>query len=193
MTWVDGPVPNLGKFVRRRDFIKGIGGMAATWPLAARAQQSRMPVIGYLGIASREDAPDWFAGLREGLKQSDFIEGQNVTIEYRSTKDQFTQFSELAADLVRSRVDVILAADNAGALAAKAATGTIPIVFTIGGDPIALGLVASLNRPGSNITGVSFLSTTIMAKRLELLHEAVPNAPVVAALINPKCECCGGH
>src|ERR1700694_5964798 len=123
--------------LRRREFIMLLGGVAA-WPRAVRAQQSRMPVIGYLGIASREDAPDWFAGLREGLKESGFIEGQSVYIEYRSTKDQFTRFSELAADLVHARVDAILASDNAGALAAKAATGTIPIVFAIGGDPVAL-------------------------------------------------------
>jgi putative tryptophan/tyrosine transport system substrate-binding protein len=169
---------------RRREFITLLGG-AAAWPLVARAQHPAMSVIGYLGIASREEAPARFAGLRQGLKEASFVEGQNVTIEYRPTGDQYGRFSEFAADLVRHRVDVIFASDNVGSLAAKAATATIPIVFAIGGDPVALGLVASFNRPGGNITGVSFLSTTIMAKRLELLHEAVPRAAVVAALINP--------
>jgi putative ABC transport system substrate-binding protein len=170
--------------IRRRALITLLGG-AATWPLVARAQQTAMPVVGYRGIASREEAPARFAGLRRGLKESNFFEGQNLTIEYRPTGDQYDRFSEFAADLVRHRVDVIFASDNVGSLAAKAATATIPIVFAIGGDPVALGLVASFNRPGGNVTGVSFLSTTIMAKRLELLHEAVPSAAVVAALINP--------
>jgi len=172
--------------MRRREFITLIGGAAAAaWPVAALAQKPKMLLVGYVGIASREDAPDWFAGFRAGLKEGGFIEGQNITIEYRPTKDQFNRFPEFAADLVRSGVDVIFASDNAGSLAAKAATGTIPIVFAIGGDPVALGLVASLNRPGGNITGVSFLSTAITAKRLELLHELVPHAAVVGALINP--------
>jgi len=171
--------------MQRRKFITLLGGVATAWPLAARTQQPAMPVIGYLGIASREEAPARFAGLRRGLKEADFVEGQNVAIEYRPTGDQYDRFSEFAADLVHHRVDVIFASDNVGALAAKAATATIPVVFAIGGDPVALGLVASFNRPGGNVTGVSFLSTTIMAKRLELLHEAVPGAAVIGALINP--------
>ena len=171
--------------IKRREFITLVGGVVMAWPVAARAQHPAMPVIGYLGIASREEAPARFAGLRRGLKEINFVEGQNVTIEYRPTGDQYDRFSEFAADLVRHRVDVIFASDNVGSLAAKAATATIPIVFAIGGDPVALGLVASFNRPGGNVTGVSFLSTTIMAKRLELLHEAVPSVAVVAALINP--------
>jgi putative tryptophan/tyrosine transport system substrate-binding protein len=171
--------------MQRRKFVTLLGGLAAAWPLAARTQQPAMPVIGYLGIASREEAPARFAGLRRGLQEANFVEGQNVTIKYRATGDQYDRFSEFAADLVHHRVDVIFASDNVGSLAAKAATVTIPIVFAIGGDPVALGLVASFNRPGGNVTGVSFLSTTIMAKRLELLHQAVPRATVVAALINP--------
>jgi putative tryptophan/tyrosine transport system substrate-binding protein len=171
--------------MRRRDFIKAVAGSAITWPLAARAQQPAMPVVGYLGIASIDDAPDRFTGFRSGLSESGFREGENVTVEYRATKGQFDRFPEYAADLVRGGVNIIFAADNVGALAAKAATSTIPIVFAIGGDPVALGLVASINKPGGNVTGVSFLSTTIMAKRLELLHEAVPSASAIAALINP--------
>jgi ABC-type uncharacterized transport system substrate-binding protein len=161
--------------------------VAAAWPLAARAQQKglyaqKQFTIGYLGNASLEDAPDWFLGFRDGLRENGFTVGENVRIEYRATKGQFTRY---ANDLVRSGVDVIFAVDNTGALAAKAATAAIPIVFAIGGDPVALGLVASINRPGGNITGVSFLSTTVMAKRLELLHEAVPSASTIGALINP--------
>jgi putative ABC transport system substrate-binding protein len=169
--------------MRRRDFIAVLGGSVAALPLMAYAQ--RQFTIGYLGNASLEDAPDWFVGFRDGLRENGFTVGENVRIEYRSTKGEFSRFAENANDLVRSGVDVIFAVDNAGALAAKTATATIPIVFAIGGDPVALGLVASINQPGANITGVSFLSTTIMAKRLELLHEAVPSATVVASHINP--------
>ena len=171
--------------MRRREFITLLSSVAVGWPLAARAQQQAMPVVGYLGIASVDDAPDRFAGFRSGLDETGFRDGENVTVEYRATKGQFDRFSEYAADLVRSGVNIIFAADNVGALAAKAATSTIPIVFAIGGDPVALGLVASINKPGGNVTGVSFLSTTIMAKRLELLHEALPNASAITALINP--------
>lgn len=170
--------------MRRRDFVQGIA-ISSTWPLVARAQQPAMPVVGYLGIASVDDAPDRFAGFRSGLGESGFREGENITVEYRATKGQFDRFPEYAAELVRGGVNIIFAADNAGALAAKAATAAIPIVFAIGGDPVALGLVASINRPRGNVTGVSFLSTTIMAKRLELLHEAVPSASAISALINP--------
>lgn len=171
--------------MRRREFITLVGGAAAASSLTARAQQQAMPVVGYLGIASVDDAPDRFAGFRSGLGESGFRDGENVTVEYRATKGQFDKFPKYAADLVRSGVNIIFAADNVGALAAKAATSSIPIVFAIGADPVALGLVASINKPGGNVTGVSFLSTTIMAKRLELLHEAVPSASAIAALINP--------
>lgn len=172
-----------GASMRRREFIAAAVAGTVALPLVASAQKQF--TIGHLGNASIEDAPDWFAGFRDGLRENGFTVGENVTIEDRSTKGQFSRFAEYANDLVRSSVDLIFAVDNVGALAAKAATTAIPIVFAIGGDPVALGLVASINRPGANITGVSFLSTTIMAKRLELLHEAVPSASTVAALINP--------
>jgi putative tryptophan/tyrosine transport system substrate-binding protein len=168
--------------MRRRELIVAVGS-AIAFPLVAYAQKQF--TIGYLGNASPEDAPDWFLGFRDGVRENGFAVGENVRIEYRSTKGQFSRFAEYANDLVRSGVDVIFAVDNAGAVAAKAATADIPIVFAIGGDPVTLGLVVSINRPGGNITGVSFLSTTVMAKRLELLHEAVPGASTIAALINP--------
>jgi putative tryptophan/tyrosine transport system substrate-binding protein len=169
--------------VRRREFIALIGSAATTWPLLAQAQKQF--TIGYLGNSSTEDAPDWFAAFREGLRENGFTVGENVTIDYRATQGQLSRFAEYANDLVRSSVDVIFAEGNTAALAAKDATAAIPIVFAIGGDPVALRLVASINRPEGNITGVSFLSTTIMAKRMELLHEAVPSASTIAALINP--------
>jgi len=168
--------------MRRRELIAVVASTIA-FPLLAYAQKQF--VIGYLGSASTEDAPDWFAGFRDGLKQNGFVVGENVSIEYRATRGQFTRFAEYANDLVRDGVDVIFAVDNSGALAAKATKTTIPIVFAIGGDPVSLGLVESINRPGGNVTGVSFLSTTIMAKRLELLHDALPSASSIAALINP--------
>jgi putative ABC transport system substrate-binding protein len=174
--------------MRRRKFIALLGGAAATWPLITRAQQPAteiaMPVIGYLGGPSLEDAPARFAGLRQGLKEAGFVEGQNIIIEYRAVEDRYDRFREFAIDLVRRRVDVIFASDKAASVAARAMTKMIPIVFAVGGDPVAMRLVASVSRPGGNVTGVSFLFTTIMAKQLELLHEAVPNAAVVAALIN---------
>ena len=141
--------------MQRRKFITLLGGVATAWPLAARTQQPAMPVIGYLGIASREEAPAHFAGLRRGLKEADFVEGQNVVIEYRPTGDQYDRFSEFAADLVHHRVDVIFASDNVGSLAAKAATATIPVVFAIGGDPVALGLCRCSSRRKSSSSSIS--------------------------------------
>src|SRR5271169_4002830 len=170
--------------MRRRKFIALLGSAAATWPLITRAQQpakETMPVIGYLGGPSPEDAPARFAGLRQGLKEAGFVEGQNIIIEYRAVEDRYDRFREFAIDLVRRRVDVIFASDKAASVAARAMTKMIPIVFAVGGDPVAMRLAASVSRPGGNVTGVSFLFTTIMAKQLELLHEAVPNAAVVAA------------
>jgi putative ABC transport system substrate-binding protein len=213
--------------MKRREFIAMLGGVAVAWPHAARAQQPRMPVIGYLGSnrdlqisrirlsdrtsrlhprhvvpkpaqAYETEVPvkaagsprplrDQLAALYRGLKDTGYIEGQNVTIEYRWAEGQYDRLSSLAAELVQRQVTAIVATGGTtSALAAKAATTTIPIVFTSGTDPIEAGLVASLNRPGGNITGVTFFSDVLDAKRLELLHELVPNVGRIALLVNPN-------
>jgi putative ABC transport system substrate-binding protein len=170
--------------MRRRDFIKGIAG-SATLPLAARAQQQAMPVVGYLRSSKRASLPQREIAFREGLASKGLVEGRNVAIDYQYAENQNDRLPALASELVRRQVDVIYAGENAAVLAAKAATKLIPIVFRIGGDPIQLGLVTSLNRPSGNITGVSFLSTVTGTARLQMLHEAVPNAVVVGLLVNP--------
>jgi len=169
--------------VRRRDFIKVIAGSAVTWPLTARAQQPAMPMIGFM-ITDVQSRSRQIAAFHAGLKESGYVEGQNVRVELRSAEGHFDRYPALAADLLRQGVAVLVAVNNDAALAAKRATATTPIIFGMGGDPVALGLVGSLNHPGGNITGLYFFTQGLEGKRLGLLHELVPTAKTIAVLIN---------
>jgi putative ABC transport system substrate-binding protein len=172
--------------MQRREFITLLGGAAVAWPLTVRAQQPTMPVIGFLHPGSLGLVPQQIATFHKGLKESGYVEGQNVAIEYRFAEGQFDQLPALAAELARRRVAVIVVTSNPGALAAKQATTTIPIVFSVGGDPVKLGLVAGLNRPEGNMTGLYFFTTALQAKRLGMLHEMVSKVTTLAVLVNPN-------
>ena len=171
--------------MRRRDLLTLLGGVAAAWPIAARAQRAAMPVVGFLHYASPHTLAHLAEAVRRGLKETGYTEGQNVEIEYRWAEGQYERLPALAADLVRRRVNVITAGGNVAAQAARRATTTIPVVFTSGADPIKSGLVASLSRPGGNLTGVSLLAAEMATKRLELIRDLLPNARSVAMITNP--------
>lgn len=173
--------------MRRREFIKAlVGSTAAAWPLATRAQQPAMPVIGFLSSGSPEAFRHLVSGFQQGLKEAGYVDGQNVVIEYHWADGQYDRLTGMVADLIRRSVNVIAATTTPAALAAEASKTTIPIIFATAGDPVRLGLVASLNRPGRNITGISQVSSELVPKRLGLLHDLVPTATTIGLLVNPK-------
>jgi ABC-type uncharacterized transport system substrate-binding protein len=171
--------------MRRREFISLLGGVATAWPLTVRAQQTAMPLIGLLGSATASDWKPNISAFHRGLRDAGYVEGSNVAIEAHWANNQYERLLAMAAELVQRKVTVIAAFSTPAARAAKAATTTIPIVFTTNRDPVQIGLVASLNRPGGNMTGATNLSVEVESKLLELLHDAVPNAKIIAVLINP--------
>ncbi|SHN81075.1 ABC transporter substrate-binding protein [Bradyrhizobium erythrophlei] len=172
--------------MKRREFIMLVGGATAAWPVTVRAQQSTMPVVGFLNAASPQGYPRPLSAFLKGLGEAGYVDGRNVVIQYRWAEGHNERLPAMAADLVQSQVTVIAATSTPAALAAKAATSSIPIVFETGGDPIRLGLVAGLNRPGGNVTGAASLAVEVTAKGLELLHELIPSARVIGLLINPN-------
>ena len=176
---------SLGAAMRRRDFIKFFGS-TALWPLSARAQQPTMPVIGYLSLGSRESDFYRLTGLRQGLNETGYVEGRNLTVEHRWAENQIDRLPALAAQLVQMRVAVIVTPGLVSTLPAKAATDNIPILFAVAADPVPVGLVASLNRPGGNLTGFNALTSELGAKQIALFHELLPNVPTIGFLENPS-------
>ena len=172
--------------MRRREFITLLGGASVAWPLAARAQQAAVPVVGFLGGSSLAERRPTLAGFRQALAEAGYVQGQSVAIEYLWAEGQYDRLPAFAAELVRRQVAVLVAGDGPSALAAKAATTTIPIVFSTGTDPVQVGLVTSLSRPGGNLTGFNLIAGPLQAKQLGLLHELVPAAKIIAVLINPN-------
>src|SRR6516225_1416059 len=171
--------------IRRRDFITLLSSAVATWPLAAHAQQPALPVIGFLWSGERDSGARRVTAFRDGLNEAGYIEGQNVTFEHRWAEGHYDRLPELAADLIRRQVAVIVAEGTPAAFAVKTATTAIPIVVVMGGDPVQMGLIASLNRPGGNVTGVNVLVSALLAKQLEILREMVPGAGLLGFLVNP--------